>query len=475
MVSMMEMKGGMLENVEILEETLEWRVTGAQGYREQIQRYEENYKAIRNILLKYHTCAIIIPEFIKNCRHLNEAHDFIRHIYPTYRKRREFIRRELRPLLDLFEQENIQVDDISKDQSNMERSLIKREVLVRTGEKMISPPNRSVSVSGDIKRSVIVTGNKNIVKSKMTNPKDNEMEDGQCVFIGVITALPKEYAAVEAFLENPKRFDVPGRGAGRRYLLGDIPAVNGGRHTIALSLANIGNNIAAARATLLLEHFPAIRSIIMVGIAGGVPYSSKPEEHVRLGDIVVSDGRGIIQYDMIKEEVDKIIHRYPPRPPSAVLLEAVQLLMVGEFKGERPWLEYIDNLTEKLGISRPLGETDVLIESFEQGGGRAIIPHPLDPERIENKPRVFTGPIAAANTLLKDPVKRDRIRDKFGAKAVEMESSGIADATWNHESGYLAIRGICDYCDKNKGNEWQKYAAVAAAGYLKALIESLPV
>lgn len=69
--------------------------------------------------------------------------------------------------------------------------------------------------------------------------------------------------------------------------------------------------------------------------------------------------------------------------------------------------------------------------------------------------------------------KRDALRDKFGVRAVEMEGSGIADATWSHEKGYLAIRGICDYCDAHKNDAWQEYAAAVAAGYTRALLESI--
>jgi hypothetical protein len=72
--------------------------------------------------------------------------------------------------------------------------------------------------------------------------------------------------------------------------------------------------------------------------------------------------------------------------------------------------------------------------------------------------------------LLKDPVWRDRLRDAHGVKAVEMEASGIADATWVHGVGYLVVRGICDYCDKNKNDDWHMYAAVVAAAYVRALL-----
>jgi nucleoside phosphorylase len=68
----------------------------------------------------------------------------------------------------------------------------------------------------------------------------------------------------------------------------------------------------------------------------------------------------------------------------------------------------------------------------------------------------------------------DQLRDKFKVKAIEMEASGIANATWNREVGYLVVRGICDYCDSHKNDDWQQYAAVVAAAYTRALIESMP-
>jgi nucleoside phosphorylase len=59
-------------------------------------------------------------------------------------------------------------------------------------------------------------------------------------------------------------------------------------------------------------------------------------------------------------------------------------------------------------------------------------------------------------------------------KAIEMEGAGVADATWAASlPGYLVVRGICDYCDENKGDAWQPYAAVAAAAVTRAILEGL--
>ncbi len=289
--------------------------------------------------------------------------------------------------------------------------------------------------------------------------------------IGIITALPKEYVAVKILFENQMEYTVPGRRSGRRYLLGEIPVNGGGEHSVILSLADIGNNVAANRATLLLEHFPTVEFIIMVGIAGGIPHPDVPDEHVRLGDVVISGQKGVVQYDFDKETIAETTHRHPPRPPSATLLEGVRWLQVIEMEGNCPWLKFIDQIAAQLGITRPSEETDVLVDSENP---KVRLVHPPDPKRANGQPRIFVGPIASANKLLKNPAKRDELRRRFGVKAVEMEGAGIADATWNHGVGYLVVRGICDYCDSNKGDGWQRYAASIAAAYTRALIESIP-
>ena len=107
--------------------------------------------------------------------------------------------------------------------------------------------------------------------------------------IGIITALPKEYAAVKRILENTQDISFSGQGGGRRYILGEVFTNDEGKHTVVLCLAGMGNNIAAIRASFLLNYFPELQSIIMVGIAGGIPHAEKPDDHVRLGDIVISN------------------------------------------------------------------------------------------------------------------------------------------------------------------------------------------
>lgn len=309
-----------------------------------------------------------------------------------------------------------------------------------------------------------------------SNPKRIISEASMSVpTIGIITALPKELAAMRAMLENVQKRDMPVNDSQHSYFIGEVPVSENKRHQVVVALMpDMGNNSASSVASRLLIHFPSVKDIIMVGIAGGIPNVEKPNEHVRLGDVVVSDRNGVVEYDLIKEEIQEIKHRHPPRPPSARLLTAVSLLEADELAGERSWLKHIERAAHLFNTSRPPKERDIL-RDFAYPNAPMPLDHPYDPRRTDNEPRVFLGTIASANTLLKNPVKRDALRDRFGVKAVEMEGSGVADAAWSEGAGYLVVRGICDYCDPDKTDEWQEYAAVVAAAYTRGLIELAPV
>ncbi len=293
--------------------------------------------------------------------------------------------------------------------------------------------------------------------------------------IGIVCALPKEFSAVRSVLECAADPTSEIASGSRKYAMAQVAANGGGWHAVAIALLpEMGNNSAAIRATNLLHDCPSLKYLLMVGIAGAVPNPGKAESHVRLGDIVVCDRSGVVQYDLVKETREGTIeHRNAPRPPSGRLLELVNWLKSDEDLGKRPWETLIGDAVARLGPAwqRPLESEDVLDDS---SACDSAISHPHDPDRRPGHPRVFHGPIAAANVLLKNAEKRDDLRDRFGAKAVEMEGSGVADAAREGQVDYLVIRGTCDYCNSNKNDSWQKYAAVVAAAYARVLISSIP-
>jgi nucleoside phosphorylase/NTP pyrophosphatase (non-canonical NTP hydrolase) len=290
----------------------------------------------------------------------------------------------------------------------------------------------------------------------------------QAVRIGIVTALPKEFAAMRMMLDE--EISNPIAGDPNDYYVGTIPTDDGtGSHLVVVTLLKeMGNNSAAAAATHLLRSFPTVRDVLMVGIAGGIPSPATPESHVRLGDIIVSNKEGIVQYDNLKIGIGSIRVRSSTTKPSARMIGATNLLESEQYMNKHPWEEYMMLATEMVGARRPPDDSDHLYKW--DGVTPEVLPHPIDPNRRPLQPKVHYGRIGASNTLLKNPHLRDQLRKDCDVIAIEMEGSGIADAAWQSGQHYLVIRGVCDYCDEKKNDLWQTYAAVAAASYARAVI-----
>ena len=286
------------------------------------------------------------------------------------------------------------------------------------------------------------------------------------VTIGVVTALESEYrAAYEALgcstsLEGPKAQTV--------YRVGRITPTAGPDHIVAVTLLpKIGNQAALLRVTRMADEFPNLEHIIMCGIAAAIPDPSDPENHVRLGDIVVCDADGVRQYDRGKVNPDGIEPKAPSRPASEVMLEAVRRMRAED---SRSWESTIDELEDRLGKAWLRPSVDVLLDN----DGPEELAHPLDAERREGRPRIFIGPIASGDMVVKSAKFRNEIAETFGARALEMEGSGLAGAARAARVDYQVVRGTCDYADKGKNKVWQRHAAVIAAAFTRSMIEAMP-
>ncbi|WP_425615147.1 hypothetical protein NA78x_005044 [Anatilimnocola sp. NA78] len=292
--------------------------------------------------------------------------------------------------------------------------------------------------------------------------------------IGIVTALPKEFAAMRAMLDEERDLSIAGDP--NTYVLGSIPAPdNKGSHVVVVTmLKEMGNNSAAAAATHLLRSFPSVDEVVMVGIAGGIPNYENAGSHVRLGDIVISRGQGIVQYDNLKVGNSKIELRGSSDRPSSNMVGIINRLESERLMNKYPWDELIERGSKlELGL-RPDQSLDVLYKW--DGDVATRVDHPeIESDPRKGKPKLHYGKIGAANTLLKNTMLRDRVAKDCGVIAIEMEGSGIADAAWIAGKNYTIIRGICDYCDPKKNDHWQMYAAVVAAAYARVLISHLPL
>jgi nucleoside phosphorylase len=290
--------------------------------------------------------------------------------------------------------------------------------------------------------------------------------------MGIITALPEEFAAMRAMLDSA----VSRRAAAdpNTYVVGTIPTFRDGQphgaHRVALTeLKRAGIESAATAATNLLRSFPGVRLVLMVGIACGVPCPSEPSKHVRLGDVVVSDRQGVVGFTTGVAGERGLEHRDALPPPSAVMIGAMNALDADELSfSARPWEAHLERLTTNAVFARPSARKDVLY-----GPDLKKVRHPSDPNRRSGNPKVFRGLIGSSNILVRDGSFRDQIASAHGLRAIEMEATGIVNVAWDHSQSYGIIRGVCDYGDQNKNDDWHYYAAAAAAAYARSLIERI--
>jgi nucleoside phosphorylase len=290
--------------------------------------------------------------------------------------------------------------------------------------------------------------------------------------IGIITAIPEEFAAVRALLDGPGEHDVDEDPA--PYVLGSLPSRDPARdHYAALTLLGAtATNAAANGCTNLVRSFPSVVTVVMAGVAAGIPNPYRPQRHVRLGDIVVAT-HGLVDYDHIRSASNGVQPRRPFPLPSTRLVRCANMLKADELTGFRPWEHWLgDGRPQNLfGYGRPPHHTDVL---QDQGGFRLQHPNRNLSGHRKGYPKVHYGAIGSADRSLYDAATRDQLAERHGFLAVEMEGAGIGSSTFLNNLEWFVIRGISDYGDENRSEVWRRHASLAAACYLRALLSKCP-
>ncbi|PNP74098.1 hypothetical protein FNYG_12562 [Fusarium nygamai] len=324
------------------------------------------------------------------------------------------------------------------------------------------------------------------------------MSNPQKYTVGWICAVTTEFVAARAFFdEKHDQLETIADNDNNNYALGKI-----GKHNVvmaALPKSEYGTTSAATVARDMLRSFPNIRFGLMVGIGGGVP-SAKHD--IRLGDVVVSarsNGKGgVFQYDY-----GKAIQEHPfvttgslNQPPQLLLTALSALEAEYELEGHQlsahidRSLEQWPRLRQKYfevnslifnKYSRPPADSDRLYrpdvvhpDSSDECGDvcsddPACLLYRKERGEQEDDPAIHYGLVASANQLMKDALARDKLAASMDVLCFEMEAAGLM----NHFP-CLVIRGICDYSDSHKNNEWQGFAAMMAAAYAKDLLRQIP-
>ncbi|EPS44850.1 hypothetical protein H072_1186 [Dactylellina haptotyla CBS 200.50] len=308
--------------------------------------------------------------------------------------------------------------------------------------------------------------------------------------IGWVCSLSKEQAAATAMLDERHIGLSKAPNDSNTYTLG---AIRG--HNVAITCLPKGrtSTISAANAiTNMVNTFPSIKFVLMVGIGSGVPTK------VRLGDVVVSvpveKTPGVIQwgFDESKTTFEQV--GVLNSPPDLLLSAISKLVTENELDGSQ-----IDTFLAELGQKFPrlapkYLRSEALKDELYKATYRHVSKPPSDDEEedededededdeigtcqycdktklVKRKPRemlVHYGLIGSGSRVVSDAVSRNKLNKDLGGKllCIETEAAGLM----SNFPG-IVIRGVCDYADSHKNEDWQEHAAAVAAAFAKELI-----
>lgn len=299
----------------------------------------------------------------------------------------------------------------------------------------------------------------------------------ESITIAIFCALAYEAVAVRSILE--KEYECRPQGVGPKkyvYSYGKIA-----EHKVVIARPHqIGTIGAAHCATAVSQQFPNVRLALMVGIGAGIP--SLPKHDIRLGDLAISiprDGHpGVIQYDFVKYEQERVVPKGCLNKPPPILISADGSLQEDEIMERRPLERILRKITSNQKFARPDADDILFDEGFHHidkgsdcsgckaASGKEIV---LRAPRQDHQPTIHWGLILSGNGVVKNPQDRRRLRrDQTDAICFETEAAGIMD-----EIPCLVVRGIYDYADTHKQDSWHYYAAAVAAAYCKALLRKV--
>jgi nucleoside phosphorylase len=299
--------------------------------------------------------------------------------------------------------------------------------------------------------------------------------------IGWVCALPIELAAATQILDEEHQGLPRDPNDDNLYTFGSVHDLNGGQHNVVIAClpdGRMGTESAASVAAQMKMKYASIQFGLMVGIGGGVP---SQEVDIRLGDLVVSkpnnDHGGVIQHDSGKVGPNGhfIRTRHLNTPPT-VLLNALAKLRSNHLRGKRKISEHLSAFSSMPDFSSDQARPDILFEaSYPHVDGKSCAECDRGRE-VKRSPRnstdvvVHYGTIASGNVVMKDGITRDKLSAQLGGVlCFEMEAAGLLNTF-----PCLVIRGICDYADSHKNDQWQSYAAATAAAYAKELLHIIP-
>lgn len=249
----------------------------------------------------------------------------------------------------------------------------------------------------------------------------------------VLTALPVELEAARLAFEIPEDTPPSKTEVGQNHWRTQLRSRSGVRVTCTLATFGTAGNVEAAAqtATLLSEFQPKV--VVMIGIAAGM------RDKCALGDVVLAER--VVAYE------------------GAAVLE-------GGTKQSRPEtfrsaFRLQQDLAAYMSASTSI---KARLETAWTGFGLEL-PESSDAGEVSKSVLPKLATIGSGEKLLRDPDMFRQLRELHGkVEVAEMEGAGIFTACANHNNTpAMVVRGISDFGDSTKDNQFHALAARAAA------------
>jgi nucleoside phosphorylase len=260
--------------------------------------------------------------------------------------------------------------------------------------------------------------------------------------IGILTVIPAELEATLQVLGLTDDDRIKSED-GTNYWFGSVQS-GLAKRSYELILGIIGgagnNDTAAATVSMIKEYSPKI--IFLVGIAAGI------KRKIKIGEVVLSER--VVAYEPAAIEKGKNV----PRPEMTRIPHSVEQDVASYFP-----------------------QAAALTASFTEVGGSFPSP-PIGSEKafsefVAKSITARRATVASGEKLLKDPRFLKTLRRTIHGKIElgEMEAAGLAAACRRTNTPWLVVRGISDFGDSFKSDEFHPFAAKAAAVVLSDFIK----
>lgn len=298
------------------------------------------------------------------------------------------------------------------------------------------------------------------------------------VTVAWICVLPKEYHSGRLLFDQVYSYDEKGIVADydddNGYELGRI-----GNYDVVMNcpIGNIGHYHAHEIIRKMLGTFPNIRAVLLVGIGGGVPNLAMSND-IRLGDVVVSSK--IFAYETGRR-TDTGVEMVPRLIEPEKNLAAAAFRFLSDLRQDETLLQdKMDQAASKPKNAaiyrRPAIDHLFVSDYLHNKRCQCRLPRPQDQSIMVRRQdrhegsllRMHIGSVGSADQLLKSAHERDRLSNRDKIICVEMEAAVVM------RGNCITVRGISDYCDGHKNDDWHDYAALSAAVCAKELLQRTP-